>query len=1096
VQVLSNYAYVADEFSGLQIINISNPTAPTFVGNYNTSGKALGVQVLGNYAYVADEGSGLKIINISDPVTPALAGAYNTSGYAYGVQVLGNYAYVADDVSGLQIINISNPAAPTLAGNYNTSGNARGVQVVGNYAYVADGGSGLQIINISNPTAPTLVGTYNTSGIAYGVQVVGNYVYVADDVSGLQIINISNPAAPTLAGTYDNTFGNTYGVQVVGNYAYLADRYSGLKIIDVSDFNSPTNITLSTNNVAENQAIGTAVGTLITTDPNPGDTFTYSLVSGTGSTDNALFSLVGYQLQTNSLFDFETQNSYSIRVRTTDPSGITFEKAFTISVTDLPNLDLSTTALTDTINASNGDNNTLTTTFADLQQNDNIKGGLSIDTLILSGGTSTDELNIDANSNTNQLDILGSTITNFERFDLSGFLGTVSILGFNTSSNWIKTGSGKDDLTGGNTNDTLNGGTGADILFGLQGNDTYIVDNIGDVIAEVLNAGIDSVESSVTWTLRINIENLTLTGTTAINGTGNSLNNVITGNSANNSLNGGAGNDSLLGGDSNDILQGTKSGKGEQDYLNGGSGSDKFILGDSTWIGYDDGLTDNAGTNDYAEIADFNTAEDVIQIQSGLNYLLNVVGEDTQLLIDKPNTEPDELIAIIKNQTGLSITDSYFVYNQSLPSISLAVDPASVTEDSAINLVYTFTRTGPTTNALTVNYNIAGTADSSDYTGATPGTGKAIAFAAGSSTATLTIVPTADTTIESDETVALTLETGTDYTIGTINAVTGTITNDDLPTLAINDITVVEGQSPNALLNISLSSPVNQTITVNYTTSPVNATANLDYTSQTGTITIAPNSSFATLSIPILNDNTNEGDETFIVTLSNPVNAILDTNASVGEVIITDTLQSGITRTLPTNVENLKLIGTAAINGTGNNGNNVIAGNSANNSLNGLDGNDDLNGDAGNDFLTGGLGVDILTGGAGSDKFIYSNFNDSLLATTDRIRDFNPAQGDRIGLNSLPQTAYNAGIVTASNIRNAIATVFADANVTTAGSQPLGANQAVFFTYGATSLKGTYLVVNDGLTAFDETKDLFINMTGLTGTIPLGSLTVNNYFTV
>ena len=138
----------------------------------------------------------------------------------------------------------------------------------------------------------------------------------------------------------------------------------------------------------------------------------------------------------------------------------------------------------------------------------------------------------------------------------------------------------------------------------------------------------------------------------------------------------------------------------------------------------------------------------------------------------------------------------------------------------------------------------------------------------------------------------------------------------------------------------------------------------------------------------------------------------------------------------------------------------------------------------------------ILTGGAGGYKFIYSNFNDSLFASADRIRDFNSAQGDRIGLSSLPQTVYNAGTVTATSIRNAIATVFADADVTTAGSQPLGANQAVFFTYGATTLKSTYLVVNDGLTAFDETKDLFINMAGLTGTVPLGSLNVNNYFTV
>ncbi|MDB9522924.1 glycosyl hydrolase family 18 protein, partial [Dolichospermum circinale CS-1225] len=118
------------------------------------------------------------------------------------------------------------------------------------------------------------------------------------------------------------------------------------------------------------------------------------------------------------------------------------------------------------------------------------------------------------------------------------------------------------------------------------------------------------------------------------------------------------------------------------------------------------------------------------------------------------------------------------------PTITLAVSPSSVNEDGTANLIYTFTRTGATTNALTVNYNVAGTATfNNDYTQigaasftATTGT---ITFAAGSSTKTLTIDPTADTTVESNETVALTLATGTGYTVGTTTAVTGTITNDD-----------------------------------------------------------------------------------------------------------------------------------------------------------------------------------------------------------------------------------------------------------------------------------------------------------------------------
>jgi hypothetical protein len=163
---------------------------------------------------------------------------------------------------------------------------------------------------------------------------------VADGYSGLQIINISNPAAPSLAGTYDTT-GYAYRVQVVGNYAYVADRYGGLKILDVSDFTnisvnqSPTDLALSNNTIAENQAIRTAVGTFTSTDPDTGNTFTYSLVAGTGSTDNALFAIAGNQLQSNGIFDFETQNSYSIRVKTTDQGGLTFEKQLTIGVTDL-----------------------------------------------------------------------------------------------------------------------------------------------------------------------------------------------------------------------------------------------------------------------------------------------------------------------------------------------------------------------------------------------------------------------------------------------------------------------------------------------------------------------------------------------------------------------------------------------------------------------------------------------------------------------------------------------------------------------------------------------------------------------------------------
>ncbi|TRU41306.1 MAG: hemolysin, partial [Microcystis aeruginosa Ma_MB_F_20061100_S20] len=273
-------------------------------------------------------------------------------------------------------------------------------------------------------------------------------------------------------------------------------------------------------------------------------------------------------------------------------------------------------------------------------------------------------------------------------------------------------------------------------------------------------------------------------------------------------------------------------------------------------------------------------------------------------------------------------------------SVTLAVSPSSVTEDGTTNLVYTFTRTGVTTNALTVNYTVGGTATNGTDYASIP---TSVTFAANSATATVTVDPTADTIVEPNETVILTLASGTGYTVGTPNAATGTITDDDSTVtsqLSINDITVVEGQNSSAILTVTVNNPNPQQITVNYTTAPIDATANVDYTSQTGTLTIAPNTSTATITIPILNDNLNEPDEAFTVTLSNPVNATINPDEAIGQVIITDTLQSSITRTLPNNVENLRLIGSNNINGTGNAGDNKITGNSGNNILAGANGND------------------------------------------------------------------------------------------------------------------------------------------------------------
>jgi len=169
---------------------------------------------------------------------------------------------------------------------------------------------------------------------------------------------------------------------------------------------------------------------------------------------------------------------------------------------------------------------------------------------------------------------------------------------------------GNNILTGNAGNDTLNGGAGIDTLIGGLGDDIYVVDSTTDTITENSGEGTDIIQSSVTFDLTVfpNIENLTLTGTAVINGTGNAGDNSLTGNSGNNTLTGNAGNDLLNGGTGNDLLNG---GAGA-DTLTGGIGSDTFVFqfGQSPVSGAD-------------RITDFAIGTDKIDLLTSLGVAMN-----------------------------------------------------------------------------------------------------------------------------------------------------------------------------------------------------------------------------------------------------------------------------------------------------------------------------------------------------------------------------------------------------------------------------------------------------------------------------------------
>ncbi|WP_107837843.1 cadherin domain-containing protein [Metasolibacillus meyeri] len=177
---------------------------------------------------------------------------------------------------------------------------------------------------------------------------------------------ISGTALRT-ASMFDYEAKNSYSirVRVSDSGEFIFEKIFTITVIDVNE--APTDITLTSTAIDENQPIGTTVGTLTTIDPDAGDTSTYTLVSGTGSTDNGSFMINGNELRTANEFDFETKSNYNIRVRATDSGGLYFEKTFTITVNDVPEdpepTIVSTTPANNSTNVAV--NPTLTLTFSE-----------------------------------------------------------------------------------------------------------------------------------------------------------------------------------------------------------------------------------------------------------------------------------------------------------------------------------------------------------------------------------------------------------------------------------------------------------------------------------------------------------------------------------------------------------------------------------------------------------------------------------------------------------------------------------------------------------------------------------------------------------
>jgi hypothetical protein len=257
--------------------------------------------------------------------------------------------------------------------------------VVGDFN--GDGNPDLATANIGNSNVSVLLGTGTGSftpavNFAAGNRpssvVVGDFD--GDGKPDLAVANSFDSTISVLIGTGTGSFSPAVNFATGGGPSSVAvgdfndDGKPDLVVANANDStlsvllntsnSAPTSIALSASNVPENQPSGTAVGTFTTTDPDRNDTFTYTLVGGTGSADNTAFTIVGNQLQTAASFDFETKSSYSIRVRSTDQGGLSTDKVFTISISNVnepPTVARNVAALT----VNEGMSTTNRGTFAD-----------------------------------------------------------------------------------------------------------------------------------------------------------------------------------------------------------------------------------------------------------------------------------------------------------------------------------------------------------------------------------------------------------------------------------------------------------------------------------------------------------------------------------------------------------------------------------------------------------------------------------------------------------------------------------------------------------------------------------------------------------
>ncbi len=622
----------------------------------------------------------------------------------------------------------------------------------------------------------------------------------------------------------------------------------------------------------------------------------------------------------------------------------------------------------------------------------------------------------------------------------------------NLLANKLIGNAGNNTLSGFAGNDIIDGGLGNDTMTGGLGNDSYTVNSTQDIVVELAELGTDLVSSSATYTLSANVENLTLTGAIAINGTGNISNNVIVGNAASNTLiglegndtlTGGAGVDTMIGGVGNDIYSVDVAGDIVTEALGGGTdlvnSSASYTLSahveNLTLAGaaaltasgneLNNLITGNAGANTLYGFAgndtlNGGTGNDIMHGGTGNDiYHLNVV---TDTVVENLNEGIDTV----------NVAFSHTLSDINLENLTLTATAALVGTGNAVDNVIIGNSVANTLYGLGGNDTLDGGSGNDTMVG---GVGNDIYIVGAALDIVTELANEGTDTVKS--TIAWTLGdnlehltlTGTSGVAGTGNArdnvINGNTGANVLNGLGGNDIlsggtgadkmTGGIGSDTYYVENIGdvvtelaadlgydvMRSSISSTIAANVEeleligTGNINATGNSQINLLRGNAgnNILDGAAGGGVGDPTDYLHGGLGNDTYII------DSFIDNIYEIAGAG-TDTVMVGSGHTLSSTqeVENLTLSGTAAINGKGNALNNVLVGNSAANQLEGLDG---------NDTYVGGGGADYLIGGNGADTFVYNNLSDSVGLSKDTITNFDAL--DMIDLSVIDADAVLAG---------------------------------------------------------------------------------------